>query len=46
MHRRTWAVVVQPDERKRVPVHDVARSREEDGALEVRVPADVVDVEV
>ena len=41
-----WAFVVGADERKRVAMHDVARTREERGALEIRVPADVVDVQV
>ena len=38
--------VLRADERKRVAVHDVARTGEERGALEIRVPADVVDVQM
>ena len=40
------AFVMGADERKRVAMHDVARTREERGALEIRVPTDVVDVQV
>ncbi len=47
MQRRTCGpFVMRADERKRIAMHDVARTREERGALEIRVPTDVVDVQV